>query len=105
MSGITIKVVETAGEMLSSIGRSGSEDRPPSSKERRMLTHQERDGLSLIKRSIQEDGWAMVSKQLWPIILSIVPNELIEIDETETEQIAGKIRFSEEGKIVMKWLI
>ena len=55
--------------------------------------------LRLAAKDAGADGWAHVSKIVWPLIAS-VPDELLEKRETET---GGDVRITEQGKIVLKY--
>lgn len=64
------------------------------------ITENHRILFALIKRSRDiGDGWRQVSDKLWPHILPEAHPQLNEVDET-----LKRIRFTEEGLIVMRYM-
>ncbi|HDY88976.1 MAG TPA: hypothetical protein ENH82_12795 [bacterium] len=58
--------------------------------------------LKLVDRDKGLDEWVLISKQLFPILLKIMPKELIEFDE-----MGMRVRLTKEGNGVVKampWL-
>ena len=66
------------------------------------LTSDAKDIILLYQRSKKDnDGWAIVSIPIWPL-MSSVPSELIELQGNETT--GGRARLTEHGKIVADYL-
>lgn len=67
------------------------------------LTPQQRDLLSLIKRSKPDnEGWYRVSKMLWPLIDGKMPADLVET--IPTADIGGRLRLTDRGQAVADYL-
>lgn len=64
------------------------------------LTAGDKHLLRLIRREKDADGWAKVSKMLWPIILAL-PTQLV---ETRASDDGGFIRLTDAGSTVLDWL-
>ncbi len=63
------------------------------------LTTFQIDTIRLIKRSkTDENGWAQCTDKIYPYIKQM-PVDLVECDDAKK-----KVRLTEEGKIVAKWL-
>jgi hypothetical protein len=68
------------------------------------LKHEHKHILSLIARDAATDGWATVSSQLYPVISTSMPNELVEFEVVGD---AGRVRLTKEGTNIieaMAWL-
>ncbi|MFH1007182.1 MAG: hypothetical protein V1800_06740 [Candidatus Latescibacterota bacterium] len=60
--------------------------------------------INLIAQDRDEDGWATVSDPLYPILFTIMPARLVEIEKLEN---GGRVRLTIEGQGVldaMAWL-
>jgi hypothetical protein len=52
------------------------------------------------------DGWKTVSRVLWRLVDDFGRPELIEVDKfTAESEKAGRVRLSEAGKIIAKYLV
>ena len=61
--------------------------------------------LRLVNRDRDEDGWALVSEKLFPVLVKAMPKELIEFEPLPC---GGRARLTEEGAVVvraMPWLV
>jgi hypothetical protein len=65
------------------------------------MTMQEKDFLRLLSRSPgSTDGWRNVSKMCWPLVETFGQKELIEVDQE-----GMRVRLTESGKTVVKFLL
>lgn len=67
------------------------------------LSDHHKYALKLIRKDADKDGWASVSKLLWPVI-SLIPTDLAEREFFE-ETGAGRIRLTDRGNAVVDYLI
>ncbi len=68
------------------------------------LSDHEDSFLRLILRSPDRgDGWRTVSSILWRLVEGFGPKELIEFEEAPEG--GGKVRLSDAGKIVVRYLV
>ena len=66
------------------------------------LSDEQRDLLKLILRSKpRDDGWYSVSKVLWPMVSSGLPDDLAEMKSFED---SGFVRLTERGQAVADYL-
>ncbi len=66
------------------------------------LTDGQKHLLRLIRKDQNEEGWAKVSKVVWPVVIQLPP-ELVDY-EGEPEE-GGKARLTGDGNIVLDWLL
>ena len=55
--------------------------------------------LRLIEKDADGEGWAKVSKNVWPLTSSL-PKDLVVLRETAD---GGFVRLTDEGEVVLKW--
>lgn len=73
------------------------------------LSPQQISVMCLIRKTQGEDGWAPVSKKLWqlivgnPPLITGLPLELVEREQFDVG--GGRVRFTDEGNTLMKWLV
>ena len=68
-------------------------------KEDMQLSHGEKHLLRLIQKGTDADGWAKVSKHVWPLVEKL-PTQLCELRATED---GGFIKLTHDGKTVLDW--
>ena len=67
------------------------------------LTPKQTNVLKLIRRSkSDDDGWYAVSKVVWPLVYSTLPDDLIEVEPLEEG--GGRLRFTLRGQAVADYL-
>jgi hypothetical protein len=68
-----------------------------------MISQQAKDFLKLVLRSPNTgDGWRDVGKMLWPSVVDFEAQELLE--SSRNDDGTGKVRLSETGLIVARYL-
>lgn len=64
------------------------------------LSHGEEHLLRLIQKEEDVDGWAKVSKQVWPLVEKL-PSQLCELRATED---GGFARLTHDGITILNWI-
>ncbi len=64
------------------------------------LDYNQKHLMRLIARGKKEDGWAPVSKMVYPLLPSI-PSELVILERFEDG--AGRAKLTPTGEIVLEW--
>jgi hypothetical protein len=63
------------------------------------LDSKDRHILSLVQKGADDEGWASVSEIVWPVVDSLS----LELVEKEKNDVGGRVRLTETGKIVLAW--
>ena len=66
------------------------------------LTPEQKHCMRLAIRDAGPDGWATVSKTLWPLVSKMLPEKLAET-EPNSDGSGGKIRITEDGRTVLEF--
>jgi DNA-binding PadR family transcriptional regulator len=69
------------------------------------LTHGQAHIINLLARDRDEHGWAKVSEQLYPVLSSSTPSELVTFEKLE---VGGRARLTENGEKILyalDWLV
>lgn len=65
------------------------------------LTSGDRNLLRLASKGAADDGWAPVSRQIWPLVAKL-PDELLE-KRTGRDDGGGWVRLTDAGNIVLRY--